>query len=101
MRTPWVADGPAALPSPDQRLRSLPARGAYMPPLCREGRLVSLELPGLPAKDAYCLVCLPAIQQHHVLSLIPTGIVLCTAAAQLGAGAWPPAAIGWAGSALA
>ena len=40
----------------------------------------------LAPKDAYCLACLPAIYQQHVLAPIPTGIVLSNVLAQLAAG---------------
>lgn len=49
---------------------------------------MSAELCDLPPKDAFCLACLPAIHQQHVLSLIPTSVPISSALAQLAAGEW-------------
>ncbi|KAL4426976.1 hypothetical protein ABPG77_009537 [Micractinium sp. CCAP 211/92] len=49
----------------------------------REGRLVAREWSDLSAKEAYCLACLPALHQEHVLALIPTGVPVTSALAQL------------------
>ena len=70
----WPA-GPPGAPPP-----------ASPPCLCSEGQLVAAELGELPAKDAFCLACLPAMHQQHVLSLIPTSAPISNALAQLAAG---------------
>lgn len=71
-------------------------------PLCREGRLVAREWSDLSAKEAYCLACLPALHQEHVLALIPTGVPVTSALAQLAGGGFPVWGGGWlAGPGLA
>ena len=54
-------------------------------PTRREGATVRRQLGQLSPKEAYALVCLPAIGQAHVLGLIPTGIVLNDAFERLAA----------------
>lgn len=51
----------------------------------REGRLVARELADLSPKEAYCLACLPALHQQHVLAHIPTGVPVTPALAKLAA----------------
>jgi hypothetical protein len=62
---------------------------------------VQLELRDLPPKDAFCLACLPAIHQQHVLSLIPTSVPISNALAQLAASAWRGGAVQAGRSSLA
>ncbi|KAL4457941.1 hypothetical protein ABPG75_012806 [Micractinium tetrahymenae] len=63
-------------------LMNVPAVQAFFS-RTREGRLVAREWSDLSAKEAYCLACLPALHQEHVLALIPTGVPVTSALAQL------------------
>lgn len=63
------------------------------------------EWADLSAKEAYCLACLPALHQEHVLALIPTGVPVTSALAQLagggrrgGGGRAPRRWAGWCGA---